>query len=191
MNDKGMVTYDRKIKKDVFYFYKANWSNEPVIHITNSRFAIREKDKINVKVYSNLEKVQLFVNGESVGIQNGAYAKLVWEDVQLVKGNNVVKAVGQKNGKTYSNSVVWMYEKNKAISFAITFMRWLIKPFIVVLFVLLIWVIRLLVKKRVKRWRKVVVIIFLILAVLFMVAIVVGQIVLGKNGINLFEYSLI
>ena len=33
-NDKGLVTYDRKIKKDAFYFYKANWSDEPVLYIT-------------------------------------------------------------------------------------------------------------------------------------------------------------
>ena len=191
MNDKGMVTYDRKIKKDVFYFYKANWSGEPVIHITNSRFVIREKDEISVKVYSNLEDVELFVNGESLGKRQGEYATLVWEDVELGKGNNVVKAVGTKKGEKYSSSVVWIYEKNAAISFAITFMRWLIKPFIVLLLVLSIWFIRLLVKKRVKSWRKVLVIIFLVMAVLLLVAIAVGQIMGSKNGINLFEYSLI
>jgi len=191
MNDKGMVTYDRKIKKDVFYFYKANWSEKPVVHITNSRFAIREKDEIDVKVYSNLENVELFVNGESVGKRQGKYATLVWKDVVLEKGNNVVKAVGRKNDKTHSSSVVWMYEKNTAISFAVTFLRWLIKPFIVIMIVLSIWFIWILVKKRVKSWRKVLVITFLTIVILILAAVIVGQIMGGKVGLNLFEYSLI
>lgn len=191
MNDKGMVNYDRTIKKDVFYFYKANWSEEPVIWITNSRFAIREADEIKVKVYSNLENAELFVNGESVGVQNGEFATLVWEDIQLIKGNNVVKAVGQKNGESFSHSVVWMYEQNGAISFAIVFLRWLIKPLLLVLLVLAFWIIRLLIKKRVKSWRKVFAIILLVLAVLILVVLIAAQAFGASRGINLFEYSLI
>lgn len=191
MNDKGMVSYDRKVKKDVFYFYKANWSEEPVIHITNSRFTIREKDKIDVKVYSNLDNIELFVNGESVGTQKGEYATLIWEDVALQKGNNVVKAVGQKNGESFSNSLVWMYEEKGALSFAVVFLQWLIKPFVLIMLVLVFWFLWLLVKKRVKSWRKVFAIIFLVFVVLLLLAIVVGQILGSKQGINLFEYSLI
>ncbi|MBT3384515.1 MAG: glycoside hydrolase family 2 protein [Prolixibacteraceae bacterium] len=191
INDKGMVSYDRKRKKDVFYFYKANWSEEPVIRICNSRFAIREKDKIKVKIYSNLENVELFVNGKSAGTQTGENATLVWENISLLKGNNRVKAVGQKNEKTYSHSVVWMYEKSAAISFAITFLRWLIKPFIVLLLASTMWFIWLLFKKRVKNWRKISVIFLLVLMVLILVAIAVAQIFGARFGINLFEYSLI
>jgi len=191
INDKGMVSYDRKIKKDAFYFYKANWSEEPVIRITNSRFLIREKDEINVKVYSNLGDVELFVNDESVGTQTGENGTLVWEGISLEKGNNRVKAVGQKNGESFSHSVVWMYEKNTAISFVIAFLRWLIKPFIVLLLGLTFWFVRMLVKKRVKSWGKAGVILLLILAVLILVAITVAQIFGARLGINLFEYSLI
>jgi beta-galactosidase len=191
MNDKGMVTYDRKIKKDVFYFYKANWSESPVIRITNSRFSIRQSDKINVKVYSNLGNVELFVNGDSVGTQTGENSTLVWKDISLQKGNNRVKAVGQKNGKTYSHTVVWMYEKNAAISFGITFLRWLIKPFIVLLLGLTTLFIWLLFKRRVASWRKVLVIFLLIVIVLILVAIIVAQIFGARFGLNLFEYSLI
>jgi beta-galactosidase len=191
MNDKGMVSYDRKIKKDVFYFYKANWSEEPVIWITNSRFAIRENNKINVKVYSNLEAVELFVNGESAGIQSGENATLLWKSISLIKGNNRVQAVGQKDGKSYSHSVVWMYEKNAAVSFVITFLRWLVKPFIVLLLGLTIWLIWVLVKRRVVSWRKFLVIFLLVVFVLILVAIAVAQIFGSRFGINLFEYSLI
>lgn len=191
INDKGMVTYDRKTKKDVFYFYKANWSDEPVIHITNSRFAIREKDEIAVKVYSNLDNVELFVNGELTGKQSGEYGTFKWENIELEKGNNVVLATGQKNGETFSHSVVWMYEKNAGLSFLVSFLRWLIKPFVVLLIVLVFLTFWMLLKKCVKGWRKVFTIILLIIAALLLITIIVGQIMGSKLGINLFEYSLI
>ena len=191
MNDKGMVTYDRKIKKDVFYFYKANWSESPVIWITNSRFVIRERKSINVKVYSNLENVELIVNGKSAGTKTGENSTLLWENISLQKGNNQVKAIGQKNGETFSHTVVWIYEKNAAISFAITFLRWLIKPFIVLLLCLAAWFIWLLVKRRVASWRKALVVFLLVITVLFLVLITIAQIFGSIYGINLFEYSLI
>ena len=61
-NCKGLVTYDRKTKKDAFYYYKARWSNEPFVHIAGKRFLKRNADHITIKVYSNLPKVTLLVN---------------------------------------------------------------------------------------------------------------------------------
>src|ERR1022692_4801691 len=58
-NDKGLVTYDRKTKKDAFYFYKANWSSDPVIYITDRRFTPRKVGDGPVKVYSNCDSVEL------------------------------------------------------------------------------------------------------------------------------------
>ncbi len=191
MNDKGMVTYDRKTKKDAFYFYKANWSESPVIWITNSRFAIREKNKINVKVYSNLDNVELFVNGVSAGTRTGENATLVWENISLQKGDNKIEATAQKNGETFSQTVVWMYEKNAALTFGILFLRWLIKPFIVLLLALSFWFIVLLAKRRIIRWKKAIVIFLLMVFILFLIAITVAQIFGSRFGINLFEYSLI
>ncbi len=191
INDKGMVTYDRKTKKDAFYFYKANWSDKPFVHITNARFAIRKADNIEVKVYSNLKNVELLVNGESLGSKNGDYGTHIWDEVELEKGNNVVVAKGQLNGETYTNSVVWMYEKNLGLSFVVGFLRWGIKPFIVLLIVWLAVAIWLLRKKRVKNWRKVLSVIFLVIAVLLLLVIVAGQLWGSKFGINLFEYSVI
>ena len=191
MNDKGMVSYDRKTKKDVFFFYKANWSPEPVIHLTNSRFKIRERDKIKVKVYSNLSDVELFVNGNSAGIKTGENATLVWKDIELKEGNNKVKAVGQRNGKTYTDTVIWVYEKNLILNAMIYFFRWFIKIFVVLLLAVALWMVRLLVKKQVRSRKKVFVIVILVLAILFLLAIVVGQILGAGLGINFFEYSLI
>jgi len=66
-NNKGLVTYDRSIKKQAFYFYKACWSKEPFVYLCGKRFTKRAEEKINIKVYSNQKQVDLWVNGEHIG----------------------------------------------------------------------------------------------------------------------------
>lgn len=69
MNHKGLVTFDRKYKKDSFYAYKAWLSSEPVLHICGKRYVDRVEDVTKITVYSNQSEVELFANGESVGRQ--------------------------------------------------------------------------------------------------------------------------
>ena len=66
-NHKGLITMDRKYKKDAFYAYKAWLSDEPFVHLCGKRYIDRVEDVTKVTVYSNLPEVELFVNGESVG----------------------------------------------------------------------------------------------------------------------------
>ena len=66
-NHKGLITMDRKYKKDAFYAYKAWLSDEPFVHLCGKRYVDRVEDVTKVTVYSNLETVELFVNGESIG----------------------------------------------------------------------------------------------------------------------------
>ncbi len=66
-NHKGLITFDRKYKKDSFYAYKAWLSDEPFVHICGKRYIDRVEDVTKVTVYSNLPEVELFVNGESLG----------------------------------------------------------------------------------------------------------------------------
>lgn len=68
-NHKGLVTIDRKYKKDAFYAYKAWLSDEPFVHICGKRYVDRVEDVTKVTVYSNQPKVELFANGESLGVQ--------------------------------------------------------------------------------------------------------------------------
>ena len=72
-NHKGLVTMDRKYKKDSFYAYKA-WlrspEDEPFVHICGKRYVERVEDVTKVTVYSNLPEVELFVNGESIGTKS-------------------------------------------------------------------------------------------------------------------------
>jgi hypothetical protein len=73
MNHKGLVTFDRKIKKDSFYLYKAWWSDEAFVHICSKRFVERTGSTATVKVYSNQSTVALYVNGNKVGEQTGEH----------------------------------------------------------------------------------------------------------------------
>jgi beta-galactosidase len=109
INDKGIVTFDRKVKKDAFYFYKANWNKEePFVYIANRRHKDRKSDKTDVMVFSNMPEVELFVNEKSLGRhKSDNYAVFLWKDVNLKKGNNVIKVqtVGKKTVQT--DYVVW------------------------------------------------------------------------------------
>ena len=73
MNHKGLVTFDRKTKKDSFYLYKAWWSDEAFVHICSKRFVKRTGSTATVKVYSNQSTVALYVNGNKVGEQTGEH----------------------------------------------------------------------------------------------------------------------
>ena len=68
-NHKGLITIDRKYKKDGFYAYKAWLSDEPFVHITSKRYVDRVEDVTKVTVYSNQPTVELFANGESLGVK--------------------------------------------------------------------------------------------------------------------------
>jgi len=71
-NHKGLITIDRKYKKDAFYAYKAWLSDEPFVHICGKRYVDRVEDVTKVTVYSNLPSVELFANGASLGVKEAA-----------------------------------------------------------------------------------------------------------------------
>lgn len=71
-NNKGLVTFDRKIRKDAFYLYKAYWSEDPFVHLCGKRFTRRTGDVARVKVYSNAPSVSLLVNGKPFATQTGS-----------------------------------------------------------------------------------------------------------------------
>lgn len=90
-NHKGLVTFDRKYKKDAFYAYKAWLSDEPFVHICGKRYVDRVEDVTKVTVYSNQPEVELFVNGESLGKQSCPEHFFYFEVPN--KGESVLKAV--------------------------------------------------------------------------------------------------
>lgn len=67
MNHKGLVTFDRRTRKDAFYLYKAYWGTEPFVHLCGKRYVNRAERVTTVKVYSNLPQVRLYANGTLIG----------------------------------------------------------------------------------------------------------------------------
>ncbi|MDR0370898.1 MAG: glycoside hydrolase family 2 protein [Prevotellaceae bacterium] len=98
MNDKGLVTYDRKVKKDSYFLYKANWNVEPVVYIAGRRHTERKEATTSVTVYSNCDRVELFINGVSqgtIGRQDVLCGIFRWESVALNPGENSISAKGR------------------------------------------------------------------------------------------------
>jgi beta-galactosidase len=107
-NDKGLVTYDRKTKKDAFYFYQANWSDEPMIYITSRRYAERTNALTNVKIYSNAGEVELLLNGVTQGKRrDAANGVFVWNGVPLKPGANHIEARAERNGQKLTDECSW------------------------------------------------------------------------------------
>lgn len=115
-NDKGLVSRDRTIFKDSFYFYKSIWNEENMVYITDRRYTTRNKDVPEVKVYSNADTVELFVNNISYGVvehagpaeNNNTIFK--WVNITLTKDvENEIKTVATySDGTTGEDDVTWV-----------------------------------------------------------------------------------
>ena len=93
-NNKGLVTIDRKIRKDAFYLYKATWSDEKFVHITAKRYPQRLVGTTKIKVYSNLSEVTLKTEGYEKTLK--ADRVFVFDDVPVKAGENKIVATAGK-----------------------------------------------------------------------------------------------
>jgi beta-galactosidase len=111
VNDKGLVSHDRAVKKDAFYWYKANWTDEPLVYVTSRRFSPRTEARTAVKVYSNCATVSLHVNGRDIGRVTVEDHVALFPDVELVPGRNQVLAKAQRGTVTVSDEVTWVCDR--------------------------------------------------------------------------------
>lgn len=108
INTKGLVTYDRKIRKDAWYFYKANWTTTPTVHINGRRYVDRAYPVTDVRVYSNGAATELTLNGRSLGEQTQCPQHVcVWPAVRLAPGENALTAKARFDGQTVEDRIVW------------------------------------------------------------------------------------
>jgi beta-galactosidase len=115
-NMKGLVTFDRKTKKDAYYWYKANWSEAPVLYMTERRNTDRETRVTRLTVYSNVGQPRVYLNGRELqGCKKGfTDVHYVFDDVTLVDGENVLRAVAaDKQGNELSDEMTWHYSGEK------------------------------------------------------------------------------
>jgi len=108
-NDKGLVTFDRKTRKDVFYYYQAHWSDKPVVHLNGRRYTDRAYGVTDVEAYSNAPVVHLSAAGHDLGTAKCVDHLCVWHDVTLGQGETVLTASADFAGKPVTDSVTWRY----------------------------------------------------------------------------------
>ena len=110
INDKGLVTYDRQVRKDAWYWYQAWWSDQPMLHITNRRFVQRTDPAATVKVYTNAEAATLFVNGTEIGTRRAENRMVSWP-VTLRPGANGIEV----RAGALTDRVEWTYREAPAM----------------------------------------------------------------------------
>ncbi|MDR3430766.1 MAG: glycoside hydrolase family 2 TIM barrel-domain containing protein [Rouxiella aceris] len=116
-NTKGLVTFDRKTKKDPFFYYKAQWSKDPVAYIVGRRYIDRNYPTAGVKVYSNTDSVTLTLNGTAVKTMTAAQCSnkvCDFGDIKLATGNNVLETAGTLAGKTVKDIITWKLDSDHA-----------------------------------------------------------------------------
>ncbi len=120
VNTKGLVTYDGTIHKDAFYYYRANWSAAPTVHITGRRYTQRAYPVTEVRVYSNAPRTELALNGRSLGGKTDCPNRVcVWSGVALAAGANVLTATGQFATGAVADRIEWQLAGAQAGAFRI------------------------------------------------------------------------
>lgn len=108
-NLKGLITFDRKRKKDAFYWYKANWNPEPMVFLSNKIDSIRTNPVTKIQAFSNMKSVNFIINGKEFQAKNGVNSKhWVLEEAHLQKGENTIKAVATDGKKTLTDEMTWI-----------------------------------------------------------------------------------
>ncbi|MEW9856379.1 glycoside hydrolase family 2 TIM barrel-domain containing protein [Novosphingobium sp. M1R2S20] len=107
LNDKGLVTADRKARKDAFWFYKAAWSDAPALHIAGKRYVDRAYPVMDVKAYANAPAAQLSLNGRPLGTAACVNFVCEWKRVPLRPGPNKAVVTASVGGKTVRDTTVW------------------------------------------------------------------------------------
>lgn len=121
INTKGLVSYDGKVRKDAFYYYRANWSTRPTVHVNGRRYFDRAYPVTDVRVYSNAPETELFVNGRGLGKLPSCPERMcVWRDVVLAGGENAVEAIGTfAEGHQQRDAIAWRLDPTAVDSYRI------------------------------------------------------------------------
>ena len=109
INEKGLVSYDRTVAKDAFYFYRANWSARPTLHLVGRRYTDRAYAVLDVKAYSNAAQARLSLNGRDLGETSCAEGVCLWRAVHLAEGANELVATANIDAVATSDAMRWTF----------------------------------------------------------------------------------
>ena len=118
INDKGLVTYDRAIRKDSFYWYQANWSARPMLHVLDRRLSVRTQKTADISVVSNLSAVTLSIDDRVVATTPVLDHIARFEGVALSIGTNRITASGIADGARVTDEIEWV--RQAPSSFGVT-----------------------------------------------------------------------
>jgi len=111
INTKGLVTFDRRTKKDAYYFYQAAWRTDvPILHLAERHYVDRAYRVVAVQAFSNAPSVELKLNGRPIGKAPCRNYICTWPAVRLAMGWNRLTATTTRNGQGASDSLAWDYE---------------------------------------------------------------------------------
>jgi len=105
VNDKGLATYDRRTRKDAWYWYQANWSARPMVHFANRRAPPRAGAATTVKVYTNGARVRLRVDGVDQGTHPADDRIATWQGITLAPGTHRLEVTGSAGA---TDSMTWV-----------------------------------------------------------------------------------
>ena len=92
LNDKGLVGFDHSTRKDAFFFYKANWNLEPMLHLVGTRMTATTNESVTVMGFSNVGDVTLTLNGVQIGTKSpDSVNTVIWRNVKLIPGANSIR----------------------------------------------------------------------------------------------------
>ncbi|MBP5259361.1 MAG: hypothetical protein J6Z12_01830 [Paludibacteraceae bacterium] len=112
-NDKGLASFDRQTRKDAFYWYKANWNKEEdFVYITSRRYTQRSQQTTNLRIYANLPRVTVYLNGKKVADVDVKDCLAVCP-LTLKKGDNVIRIEAAGRQGTVEDTVTWNYKPAK------------------------------------------------------------------------------
>ncbi len=112
-NNKGLVTFDRKTKKDSFWLYKAFWSDDKFVHLVGDRYPLRKIGQQTFKVYSNCDKVQIKVNNKQKTVT--AEGIFVFDDMEIKAGENKITVTAGDIKETYIITGVEEYPREYSL----------------------------------------------------------------------------
>jgi beta-galactosidase len=109
INEKGLVSYDRQTRKDAFYFYRANWSSQPTLHLVGRRYVDRAYSVVDVKAYSNAALSRLWLNDRDQGTTSCTGGICQWHSVHLLPGTNDLRATAEIGGTALIDTLQWTF----------------------------------------------------------------------------------
>ncbi|MCC8020110.1 MAG: DUF4982 domain-containing protein [Rikenellaceae bacterium] len=108
VNDTGLVTFDRRNRKDAYYFFKANWNPyDPFVHIAERRWTDRHSSRQDIRAFTNRPEAELYLNGAPMGVAKAELGTVSWKDIELNPGDNIIEV---RSNELYDRVVVTVSE---------------------------------------------------------------------------------